>query len=95
MSCIAYTTAEHPCDNASNTQKKINKRPMGLVTLLVVLNHLPYNIKLSFMPKSHGADKKYMYLIVLKVQDLYPPISLHNQPFSIYFRYMLLHLLPC
>ncbi len=34
----------------------MNRRPMGLVALLVVLNHLPYGIKLSFMTKGHIAD---------------------------------------
>ena len=38
---------------------------MGLVALLVVLDHLPKDIKLSFMPNYHVADVKY--LVFLKV----------------------------
>ncbi len=33
---------------------------MGLVALLVVLNHLPYDIQLSFWPNGHVADVKYL-----------------------------------
>ncbi len=54
---------------------------MGLVALLVVLNHFPYDIKLSFMP--NVADVKY--LVVLEAQaHLYSSISLHDQLFSTY-----------
>ncbi len=35
-----------------------NKRSIGLVALLAVLNHLPHDINLSFMTNSHVADVK-------------------------------------
>ena len=58
---------------------------MSLVDLLVVLNHLPYDIKLSFISYDHVADVKYILIICLKVQDsLCSAISLYDQPFSIY-----------
>ncbi len=33
---------------------------MGLVALLVVLNHLPYDIQLNSMPNGHVAYMKYL-----------------------------------
>ncbi len=74
-----------------------NKRPMGLVNWLVVLNHLPYGIQLSFMPNGHAADVKYLVVVFLRCEFIYirQSVSLHDQPFSIYLRCQLLHLLPC
>ncbi len=37
-------------------QSRANKRSMGLVDLLVALNHLPYDTQLSFMPNGNVAD---------------------------------------
>ncbi len=36
---------------------------MGLDDLLVELNHLPYDIKLNFMPNGHVADVSYNLLL--------------------------------
>ncbi len=35
---------------------------MSLVTLLVVLSHMPYNIQLSLTPNGHVAGVKYLFL---------------------------------
>ncbi len=42
---------------------------MGLVPLLVVFNHLPYDIMLSFLPNGHVANVKY--LVFLKGAGLF------------------------
>ncbi len=39
---------------------------MGLVPLLVVLNHLPYDTQLSFVPNGYVADTIYLHFV--KVQ---------------------------
>ncbi len=36
---------------------------MDLVTLIVVLNHLPCDIQLSFMPNGHVADVKTPFVL--------------------------------
>ncbi len=53
---------------------------MGLVVLLVVLNHLPYDTKLNFMHNGHVADvTKYL---VFKVHVyIYSSVTPYNQPF--------------
>ncbi len=43
----------------------MNKRPMGLVNLHGVLNHLTYDI--NFMTNGHAADVKY-HLVFLMLQ---------------------------
>ena len=79
---------------------------MGLVALLVVLNHLPYDIQLSFWPNGHVADVKYLvlfffccclFLFFSKVQIYLCAscASTHDQSFPMYLRLKLLHLLPC
>ncbi len=73
---------------------------MELVTLIVVLNHLPCDVQLSFMPNGHVADVKtpfvcfFFFFLAVQVY-LYSSVSLSDQPFSIYLRFKLVHLLPC
>ncbi len=45
--------------NLADMSRHTNKRPMGLVAPLAVLNHLPYDIKLRFMPNGNVAVMKY------------------------------------
>ncbi len=63
--------------------------------LLVVLNHLPYDIQLSFMPNGNVVNVKYQYLGFFKVQVY---LLLHEQKaFSMHLRFKLklLNLLVC
>ncbi len=54
---------------------------MGLVDLLVVLNHLPYDSQLSYIPNGHVADIKYFEMCnILNIK--YPSVLLHVQPYT-------------
>ena len=56
----------------TKTKKVLTERPMGLVNLLVGLNHLPYGIMLSFMDNGHVADVKHVVVHLNVLVYLYP-----------------------